>query len=171
MVHRPGKLRHQPVKTRARLHGLPQHQPRIIRVSREKIEVTAHAREKLFTRRCLLLEPGENGGAQLPKQVLEYSAMQAALVAEIVVEHGLVRVCRHGNFFGASPCEPLRGKMLFRCRQNSSRCRRVSYSSSSARHVSFRPPACSCIPRDTARPRLLHEEKPDRDASDQLASA
>ncbi len=48
---------------------------------------------------------------KLPEKIFEHGAVQAALVAKVVVKHGLIRVRRRGNLLGARPGHSLGGKM------------------------------------------------------------
>ena len=60
--------------------------------------------------------------AALPKlaeEIFEHGAVQSAFVAEIVVEHGLVRVRGRRDFFGAGAGHSLGGEMLLGGGQNS----------------------------------------------------
>ena len=140
-------------KLRLRLHGFPLHQPRIIRMRRQKIEIAGHERQQLFARTKFFRRRCQHAAAKLPQKIFEHRAMQPALVAEVVVEHRLVGVRRRGDLLRARAGHSLRRKMLFRRGQNSPRrCRVLVLFYVRVAMFDFTVPRASCILRDTAAP-------------------
>ena len=132
-VERTQVLADDAIEVARSLHGLSLDQPGIVRVRRQKIEIAHNERSKLFSRRSMFLWRCVCG-AKLPKKVLEYGLVQAALVAEIVVEHCFVRVRRCRNLIRPRSGHALSGKPLFGCGQNPPRRGRILSSFTSSRH-------------------------------------
>src|SRR5262249_21128329 len=169
LMQRAKEFVHHPVEAAPRFQCLALHETWIVWMGSQEIEIAAHDRKKSLARRRARLGNRENPRPQLAEKIFEHGSMQAALVAEVVVEHRLVRMRRHGNFFRAGPRQALRAKVLRRGGKNAPRGRGLFSSSPSASHSYFRLPACSCTPRDTARPQPRRAETPDRAASGRLA--
>ena len=117
---------HDPFEILGGFHCFALHQPWIVWVRSQKIEIAGDKFEQTLMWRFRRACGGSiNSHAKLAKKIFQYRAMKAALIAEIVIKHRFVGSCGSRNFFGACASHPLRGEMMFGGREDSSRRRRL----------------------------------------------
>ncbi len=107
----------------------------------EKIEIALDEGAESFARRFACVRRGLGAARQLAEKIFEHGPMQPPLIPEVVVEHGLVRAGRRGDFVGARPGQALRGKMLLGGGQDAPRHGRILGFFASAPHRGVPPEA------------------------------
>ncbi len=119
------------------LHHFSLNQPRVVRVRSKKIKIAVHPHNQAIARVRLGRCRAKRDVAKLPQEIFHHGAMQAPLVPEVIVEHGLIGMGGGGDFFGSRAGHALRGKVLFRRGQDAARGQRVFNFFASCSHLSF----------------------------------
>ena len=133
-VKRAEELRNDPVEFSGGFHGFAVNQPRVVWMRCQEIEVGDDEFAQFYAWRGVFFRRFVDPDAKLPEKILEHGAMQAALVSEIVVQHGFIRMRSRCNFFGARAGHALRGEVLLRGGENSAGRSRVLDFFSAATH-------------------------------------
>ncbi len=134
VVKRPKILAYDPSKITARFHGLALHEPGIVRMGRQKVEISKYEGTEALARRMLLGRRRGRAPDKLPQKIFENGPMETSLVSEIVIEHSLIRMRRRRNFIGPGPGHSFGGEMLLGGGQDSLGGRGILYFSTSAGH-------------------------------------
>ena len=96
----------------SRVHRFALNQTRIVRMCGEKIEVPVDPCAQAIAGLGVGGERRIDHFAKLTKEIFEDRAMEAALVAKVVVEHRLIGAGVGSDFVGASAGHALGGKMV-----------------------------------------------------------
>ena len=106
IVKRPQVAADDPSEIAARFHGLALNQAGIVGMSGQEVEIAGHESAQAFGGRTVLVGGWNRLIVELAEKIFQNGAMQTALVAEIIIKHGLIGVSRGGNLLGARPGHP-----------------------------------------------------------------